>query len=298
MIINRSTSINLIKTFLLAGILAFLLSACAKDKNNDRDKSEPDGNSEPVQQDCKILNLSTRLDDDHIDSISYIYNLDRVVQIKCYENALHTLDIFLQYPDKDQIFYSVYRKTLSNQLSVQGTATLKDGLVRQMRVWSVYGGGSIIYNMEYTADGYLLRIREGDPQYVLSNFQDFTYTNGNLTNVYNSATGRDSFYEIRYTNIPMQKELADRFVPFIVEIDVREAVLVFYRNGWLGRISKNMPQEKTDFSSAKPFLVDLFDYKMDAKGKIVNIGKRTSFSAPGVGTWNRISSVSYQCKGD
>jgi hypothetical protein len=291
--IKQLTTINLTRFFLLACTMTMLLSACEKSKSEPEQAPEEEPIATP--EDCRIQYFSTN-QGNNTDSIVYEYDADRIVKIKYFNNKWHQLDIILQYPDDLHIQYKVHRKELNDFVSISGTATLKNGLIQQIDERSLYLTQTI-YNMEYTKEGYLLRIRTGDPERGLQDFQDFAYRDGNLTAVYNSFSGEKMPSEIAYGDIPMQGEIADYMIPFAVhQSDMRLAFLAFYKSGWLGKKSKSMPQTRTDHLGSQMTRMNYFTYNQDQKGKITKFSHRVEYGPTSTANYIAKSEVNYQCK--
>ena len=291
--LKHLNTINLTRLFLLTCVCTMFLAACKKSKSEPEELPEV----EPIvtPENCRIGYLSTN-HGYYTDSIVYEYDKDRIVKMMYFNNKLHQLDIILQYPDDLHVKYMVLRKELNDFISISGTATLKNGLIQQIDERSLYLTQTI-YNMEYTKEGYLLRIRTGDPERGLQDFQDFAYKDGNLTMVYNSYSWQNISSELAYKDIAMQEEIAEYMIPFAVnQSDMRLAFSAFYKSGWLGKKSKNMPHTRTDFISGQIMRMNYFTYNQDPKGKIIKFSQHVEYAPTSPANYIATSEAKYQCK--
>jgi len=272
---------------LFASLVLLQFNGCKKDDKKPQVE-------QPPQKICQVAYLGN--DHGHYkDSLVYEYQQEKVSKIRYYYDKVHALDILITYSGSDELEYQVYRKSSTDQLAITGKVTLKDGLIRQVRDRSLFNWDNITYNMEYTKEGYLLRVRTGEPEGGLSDFQDFAYTDGNLTHIYDGSW-QNIFTEITYSDQPMQAELVDYFIPLKVNTyDMRQLFLALYRMGLFGKRSKNMPKETISFVTGKRTLVNTYSYARDARGKVTRITKSVvNVFQPGF-NYTGYTSINYLC---
>jgi hypothetical protein len=280
-------------------LLIVVGSGCKKNKvqpiKPDPPVKEPEIPKPQVfRNDCRLAHVLINYGH-YTDSMVYAYVQDKPVKISYYYDKVHSLDISISYPSTDELKYEVVRTDLGPTPIVIGTAYMDAGLIRQVREEGY--GDRIVYNMQYTSEGQLLRIRIGEPIQGLSNYQDFEYKNGNMVKVYQSNSWQDIFTTIEYDQEFMQPELADGFIPFIYNIyDMRQAFLAFYRQGWLGKKTKNMPVKRIHHLYAKPTSIESYTYKRNNMGNIVYFTKKVENLDRPEFSYTGFTSIDYLCK--
>ncbi|KQC02006.1 DUF4595 domain-containing protein [Pedobacter sp. Hv1] len=284
---------------LMLVLILLLASGCKKNKiypvQPDPIVKEPETpKPQAFRNDCRLENVLVNYGH-YTDSMVYTYMLDKPVKISYYYDKVNALDISISYPSMGEVKYEVFRKDLGAAPVIKGTAVLDGGLIKQIREDGY--GDHIVYNMQYTSEGQLLRIRTGEPNQGLSNFQDFEYKDGNLVKVYQSNSWQNIYTTIEYDQELMQPELADGFVPFIYNVfDMRQAFLAFYRQGWFGKKTKNMPIKRTHHLYAKPNLVESYNYKRNSAGNIMYLTKKVENLDRPEFNYTGFTSINYLCK--